>query len=95
MSFFLAEVSLLKVEKRGMFEKIAKLILDNGLEEESDSEPFGESNLKVTMHDEQVQIHCAYSSWISTTVNDVLIENYKHADHSLLFYPPPDLFLHS
>ena len=90
MSFFLAEVSLLKFEKQSMMENIAKLILNAGFEEERDTNPSGETSLKITLHEQQVQIHCASSFLISTKVNDILIENYKHADHSLLFYPPPD-----
>ena len=93
MSFFLAEVSMLKYSKKELIENIAKLIFNSGFEEERDGEASGTDNTakEVDLHLQQVQIHHASSFLMSTSVNRTLVNHYLHANYSLTFFPPPDL----
>ena len=90
MSFFLAEVSLMKFEKKELIENIAKLILNTGFEEEKDVESPGENFVKEVLIGQQIQIHEASSFWISTNIKSVLVNHYLHANYALRFSPPPD-----
>ncbi len=91
MSFFLAEVSMLKFNKKELIE-IAKLILNTGLEEERDGESSSADSLGKEVHlfMHQVQMHTTASFLISTRTNRTLVDHYRHANHSLIFFPPPD-----
>jgi hypothetical protein len=95
MSFFLAEVSLLKFEKKDLIENIAKLILNTGFEEERDGGSSHESGVKETLLGQQVQIHSTSSILISTNIRCILVNHYLHANYALKFFPPPDVFLFS
>jgi hypothetical protein len=90
MSFFLAEVSLLHFEKREMIENIAKLILNTGFEEEREGESSNENSIKETLLCQQFQIHGTSSFLISIGIHCVLVNHYRHANHSVKFSPPPD-----
>jgi hypothetical protein len=91
MSFFLAEVSYLNFQKGELLENIAKLILNTGFEEERDGETSNESSIKGIPVIPQVRIHACASSLLSVRVTANLVDLYRHADHSLVFSPPPDL----
>ncbi len=93
MSFFLAEVTLLKFSQKEIIENIAKLILNSGFEEERDCESSGGDTFgkEVDLHLQQVQIHYTSSFLMSIRVNRTLIDHYRHANHSSTFFPPPDL----
>jgi hypothetical protein len=96
MSFFLAEVSLLKFEKKELLQNIANLILNTGFEEERDGEPSGDNLTKeINLLVQHLNIHGNSSIYISIKLNRILVDHYRHADHSLVFYPPPDLVLFS
>lgn len=90
LSFFLAEVSLLKIEERELIENIAKLILNTGFEEEREGESSGENSIKEIIAMHQANIHGISSNLISTRINSVLVDHYRHANHSFTFSPPPD-----
>jgi hypothetical protein len=94
MSFFLAEVSMLKYEKKELIE-IAKLLLNTGFEEERDTSggSAGADNLSkvVELGFVQAQVDESASYLISTTINRTIVDHYRHANHSLTFFPPPDL----
>lgn len=91
MSFCLAEVSMMKFNKKELIE-IAKLILNTGFEEERDGESSGANTIGKEVHllMQQVQIHHTSSFLISTSTNRTLVDHYLHANHSLSFFPPPD-----
>ncbi|MFZ2907234.1 MAG: hypothetical protein WAZ98_13615 [Cyclobacteriaceae bacterium] len=91
MSFFLAEVSALKISDRGLIENIAKLVSSSGFEEERDGESAkGEAGVKdgyfLTL---QVQIHQSLFL-IAEKANHTWENLYPHANYSLTFTPPPD-----
>jgi hypothetical protein len=92
MSFFLAEVCLLKYNKTELVE-IAKLILNTGFEEERDGESSGADSLGkgIDLHMHQAKLHNTSSFLISISLNRTLVDHYRHANHSLDFFPPPDL----
>jgi urease gamma subunit len=91
MSFFLAEVCLLKYNQTELVE-IAKLILNTGFEEERDGEATGADTMAkgvdLLMH--QSRMFNASSFLMSVNLNKTLVDHYRHADHSLIFFPPPD-----
>jgi hypothetical protein len=91
MSFFLAEVCMLKYNKAEMVE-IAKLILNTGFEEERDGESSGSDSMgkEVALLMYQAQIHSASSFLMSINANRSQVDHYLHANHSLNFSPPPD-----
>jgi hypothetical protein len=90
MSFFLAEVSFLDFKKGELLENIAKLIINTGFEEEREGES-GEKNVKeIDPQIAQFQIHRTASFLISVNVNSIIIDHYLHANHALIFSPPPD-----
>lgn len=91
MSFFLAEVSMLKYSKKELVE-IARLILNMGYEEERDGEPSVTDTLgkEVYLPLHQAQLHHTSSFLISTRATQTLVDHYRHANHSLIFFPPPD-----
>ena len=92
MSFFLAEVTYLKFDKKEIMENIAKLILNSGFEEERDCEPVGgEGSIKgIDLILQQVQIHHTSSFLMSLHTNRTVVDHYRHANHSFTFYTPPD-----
>lgn len=91
MSFFLAEVSMLKYSKKELIE-IAKLILNTGFEEERDgATPGADSMGKVDLAAHHQQLSNQLFSLISIETNRILVDHYRHANHSLTFFPPPDL----
>jgi hypothetical protein len=92
MSFFLAEVSLLKFNQKELIENIASLILNSGFEEERDCESSGADHMakEANLLTQQVQIHHTSSFLMSIGVNRTLIDHYRHANHALIFFPPPD-----
>lgn len=97
MSFFLAEVSMLKFDKSDMIENIAKLIFNGGTEEERDTESSRADTVakEVDVLLQQVQIHQAASVFQSSVINRTIVDHYLHANFSLSFYPPPDHFTFS
>lgn len=92
MSFFLAEVTLLKFEEKELIENIAKQIFNSGFEEERDCETSGTDAFgkEVDLLVQQAQIHRASSFLISLRLNRTMVDHYLHANHSLTFSPPPD-----
>ena len=93
-SFFMAEISLMKVTSHELLQNIAKLVSNSGLEEERD----GESSEKDTSTKEvdllicQVQIHHRSLFLIAAKANHMLDDHYPHANYSQTFSPPPDSF---
>ena len=92
MSFFLAEVCILKYNKTELAD-IAKLILNAGFEEERDGETPGADSIgkEVGLLMNLANIHDTTSFLISINTNRTLVDHYLHANHSLNFSPPPDL----
>ncbi|MEO5603417.1 MAG: hypothetical protein ABIR06_21030 [Cyclobacteriaceae bacterium] len=91
MSFFLAEVSMLEYNKKELIE-IAKLILNTGFEEERDGATSGADSMgKEVDLATQHQLSHQVFSLISIETNRILVDHYRHANHSLTFFPPPDL----
>ena len=92
MSFFLAEITMLKFEKREMIENIAKLIFNGGCEEERDGESSRADTVakEVDVLLQQVQIHHNSSELMSLSINRTLVDHYLHANFSLSFFQPPD-----
>ena len=92
MSFFLAEVCMLKYNKSEIAE-IAKLILNTGFEEERDGESSSTDSVgkEVDLLIHRGHIHDTSSFLISINTNRTLVDHYLHANHSLNFSPPPDL----
>jgi hypothetical protein len=92
MSFFLAEVSLLKYNKKELIE-IAKLVLNTGFEEERDGESSGADHMG-----KEVDLAVLHAQFLhrslylkSIATNRTLVDHYLHANHSLIFFPPPDI----
>jgi hypothetical protein len=90
LSFVLAEVSYLNIEKGELMENIAKLIFNTGFEEERDGETPNESGIKEILIGQQVKIHGTSSYLISTHIKCILVNHYLHANYALIFTPPPD-----
>ena len=92
MSFFLAEVSMLKYNKKELIE-IAKLILNTGFEEERDGESSGADHIdkEVDLTMLHAQFHNRSLYLMSIGTNRTLVDHYRHANHSLTFFPPPDI----
>ncbi len=91
MSFFLAEVSMLKYNEKELIE-IAKLILNTGFEEERDGAASGADSIgKVDLAAHHQQLGHRLFSLTSIETNRILVDHYRHANHSLTFFPPPDL----
>lgn len=91
MSFFLAEVSMLKYDQRDLIENIANLIFNSGFEEERDGESPGPDNVKeIDLLFQQVRIHHTSSYLMSVSTNRTLVDHYLHANYSLSFFQPLD-----
>jgi len=91
-SFFVAEISMLKVTNHELLQNIAKLISNNGLEEEKDSEACDKdsSAKEVGLLISQVQIHHRVLFLIATKASHTLDDLYPHANYAQTFSPPPD-----
>lgn len=91
-AFFMTEISLLKVSNHELLQNIAKLVSNNGLEEERDSEtPDKDSVAKeVDLFLGQAQIHHRVLFLIATKVSHQLEDLYPHANYAQTFSPPPD-----
>lgn len=93
MSFFLAEVSMLKFTNQELVENIVKLISSSGFEEERDGETScNDSSAKevgILIH--QIEIH--HTALFLTTEKIIRIkdDHYPHANYALNFSPPPDI----
>jgi hypothetical protein len=94
MSFFLAEVSMLRLTNPELIENVAKLISSSGFEEERDGESSGNdsSAKEVAFLIHQIQLHHSSLFLITTKSNRMLEDHYPHANYSLIFSPPPDSF---
>lgn len=96
-SFFMAEISMLKVSNHELLQNIAKLASNFGLEEERD----GESSEKDTSAKEvdiminHVKIYHESLFLSASRANDMLVDHYPHANYAQTFSPPPDLILFS
>lgn len=91
MSFFLAEVSMLKYDNKDIIENIANLLFNCGFEEERDGESSGDSGGKEIDLMLQIQIHHTASILLSTGVTRNIHNHYRHANYALDFFPPPDV----
>lgn len=93
MSFFLAEVSMLKYNQRDLIENIANLIFNSGFEEERDGQSSHNDNgaKEVDLLVQQVHNHNSSSCLISTRTNLLQVNHYLHANYSLSFFQPPDI----
>ena len=93
-SFFLAEISLLKVTNYELLQNVAKLMSNSGLEEERDGEtPDKDSSAKeVDLIISQVQIHHEVLFHTATKAIHSLDDLYPHANYAQTFSPPPDSF---
>ena len=91
MSFFMAEVAMLKLTDQQIIENIAKLASNGPLEEERDGESGTDSSAKeVDLMVHQALIHHSSLFLISSKTNRMLEDLYPHANYSLTFTPPPD-----
>lgn len=92
MSFFLAEVSALKIKDKGLIENIVKLVSSSGFEEERDGEPVKDDSAakEVDLLNLQVQIHHQSLFLTASKANHSWENLYPHANYSLTFTPPPD-----
>jgi len=91
-SFFMAEISLLKVTNHELLQNIAKMISNSGLEEERDSEVTDKDSTakEVDLLMGQVQIHHRVLFLIATRANHMMDDLYPHANYAQTFSPPPD-----
>ncbi|HEU5292369.1 MAG TPA: hypothetical protein VFU05_17095 [Cyclobacteriaceae bacterium] len=91
-SFFLAEISLLKVTNFELLQNVAKLMSNSGLEEERDGETSDKdsSAKEVDLLISQVQIHHEVLFLTATKACHALDDLYPHANYSQTFSPPPD-----
>lgn len=91
-SFFMAEISLLKVSNYELLQNIVKLVSNSGLEEERD----GESSEKDTSAKEidllidQIQFRHQTLFLIAARANHMLEDLYPHTNYAQTFSPPPD-----
>ena len=91
-SFFMAELSLLKVHNHKLLENIVKLVSNSGLEEERDGDSENDTTGKeVDVLICQVQVYHQTQFSIATKVIDMQEDHYPHANYSQTFSPPPDL----
>lgn len=92
MSFFLAEVTVLKFTNQELVENIAKLISSSGFEEERDGEASGNDSsakeVDILIH--HIQIHHTALFRVTEKIVRVIDDHYPHANYSLNFSPPPD-----
>ena len=91
-SFFLAEISLLKVTDHQLLQNVAKLMSNSGLEEERDGETSDKdsSGKEVDLLIGHVQIHHHVLFLVAAKANHSLDDLYPHANYSQRFSPPPD-----
>ena len=92
-SFFLAEISLLKVTNQELLQNVAKLMSNSGLEEERDGEASDSkdsSAKEVDLLIGHVQIHHRVLFLVAAKANHSLDDLYPHANYSQTFSPPPD-----
>jgi hypothetical protein len=90
-SFFMAEISLMKITDHELLQNIAKLVSNSGLEEERDGEVDKDASAKeVDLLIGQVQIHHQALYLIATRANHMLEDHYPHANYAQTFSPPPD-----
>jgi hypothetical protein len=92
-SFFLAEISLLKITNHEILQNVAKLISNSGLEEERDGETSDKDSTGkgVDLLVSQVQLHHQVLYLTASKANHALDDLYPHANYSQTFSPPPDL----
>jgi hypothetical protein len=90
-SFFMAEISLMKITNQEFLQNIAKMVSNSGLEEERDGHGDKDSSAKeVDFLIGQVQSHHQALYLIATRVNHMLEDHYPHANYAQTFSPPPD-----
>lgn len=92
-SFFLAEISLLKITNYDILQNVAKLISNSGLEEERDGETTDKdaTGKEVDLMVSHVQIHHSVLFLAATKANHALDDLYPHANYAQTYSPPPDL----
>jgi hypothetical protein len=91
MGFFMAEISLLKIDNQEMIENIARLISNGGFEEERDGETSSHDNAKeVDIFLSQMLIHHTSLFLIGAKSHQTQEDLYPHANHAFRFSPPPD-----
>ena len=92
MSFFLAEMAMLKVSDRQILENIVRLIATGGFEEERDGDTQNE--IDTSLEDFLIpHLPTSEQSLLSllTKVHQAPEDLYPHANYSQTFSPPPDL----
>ena len=92
MSFFLAEVCLLDIKDPEMIENVCKLVLNGGLEEERDAHSAGaDAPLKIfSLAGDDLLLRHSSLFLIASKMHQDSQENYRHANHSQIFSPPPE-----
>lgn len=92
-SFFLAEISLLKVTNYEILQNVAKLISNSGLEEERDGETTDKdaSGKEVDLLISQAQTHHHVLFLVAFKANHALDDLYPPANYAQTYSPPPDL----
>ena len=92
MSFFLAEVSMLELKDKQIIENVCNLVLNGGLEEERDAHSGNDTALKVfSMAGENLLLHHSFRFLLASKMHLDAEEHYRHANHSQIFSPPPEL----
>ena len=91
MGFFLAEVTMLKLDNKELIENIAKLITSSGLEEERDAES-GHDNVKgLDLFTNNLLTHHASLILIATRANHIYEDHYPVTHYVDIFSPPPEV----
>jgi len=93
MSFFLAEVCLLEIKDKKMIENVCNLVLNGGLEEERDAHSGGsDAPLKMfSVAGDNMLLHHSSLFLIAAKMQLDAEDHYRHANHSQIFSPPPEL----
>src|SRR5687767_6293570 len=91
MGFFLAEVTMLKIENEDLIENIANLITNSGAEEERDAEKGNDTSVKeIDLCSHHMLIHHTSLFLIATKNNQIFEDHYSLTHYLDIFSPPPE-----
>ncbi len=92
MGFFLAEVTMLKIENEELIENIASLITNSGAEEERDAESGQDSSVKeIDLCAHHLLTHHSSLTLIATRNNQIFEDHYSLTHYLDIFSPPPEV----
>ena len=90
MGFFLAEVTMLKLDNKDLIENIAKLITSSGLEEERDAESGHDTVKQLDLFSSNLLTHHTSLTLVATRANHVHEDHYLITHYLDIFSPPPE-----